>query len=426
MLQGHKNPWPFNWVGATIRALLRGDLGIMQKISDNWLNKAAGFSAAATAFALPISITALSFLYPLAVFFSILNYRNWRVQPNWWRHPVVIVTALYFLLYVIGMTYSVGDWHDRLKDFQKHLWIFGTILLMPVFIEKKWRDYAINAFLAAMTLILILSFCKFYGLFHWRPELGQSAMFNNYIVQSILMAFAAVLFLQRYLSQPKKNWALLAITLAMIINIFFFSEGRSGYITFALLFCYLLYDRYRIKGLIPALLIIIMLGGLAYFLSPTLHHRINLMFTETTQNHYLNYETSMGRRYAEGQNSWNLIKQAPWIGYGTGGVREAYHALPHELFQRAVLVDQVDLDYMNILMKFGFIGLAIVLLFFFVLWYEARSLEDRERYIGRALVLFFLFGCIANDIMNTVVTGHLLSIFVALAFAPLIGTKKAR
>lgn len=390
----------------------------MQKTSEKWLLDAARICAVTTAFALPISITALSILYPITLFLSLINFRNWELRPRWWLQPVILVSALYFLLYVLGLFYSDGTGHEQWKDLQKHFWLFGTILLMPLFTEKKWRDYAINAFLAAMVFTLILSYAKFFGLFHWRPDLGVSALFNNYIVQSILLAFAAVLILDRYLRDKNKPWYLLAIAILIVLNIFFFSEGRSGYFTFALLFAYLVFEHYRLKGLIPAFCILLALMGGAYFFSNTVHQRVNQVFSET--QHYSNYYSSIGRRYAEASNGWYLIKKSPWIGYGTGGIGAAYHNLPADRFQRAVLVDQLDLDYLNILLKFGFIGLAVVFAFFAVLWSQARFLDPHNRYIARALVLFFLLNCIANDLMNTIVSSHLLSLFIALTFATLV------
>src|SRR5438105_1319117 len=100
----------------------------MQEFPENWLSKAAGFSATISLFALPISISALSILYPLTIILSLLNYRHWRVEKYWWRHPVVLITALYFILFILGLFYSKGLWHDRLRDLSKHLWIFGVIL----------------------------------------------------------------------------------------------------------------------------------------------------------------------------------------------------------------------------------------------------------------------------------------------------------
>ncbi len=396
----------------------------MQENTPNWLNNAAGYTLVATVFCMPLSVTILGPLYLLAVVFAVLNARQWRLQPHWWRHPVILAIGLYLLLYVVGMAYSVGGWHDRLKDFYKHFWILGTILLMPIFIEKKWRDYAINAFLAAMILTLILSYCKYFGLFSWRPDRGHSALFVSYIVQSELMAFAAILLLDRFLSEPRKRSYLLIIALLMIINIFILSEGRSGYITFCLLFCYLMYHRFHFQGLIPGLFVVISLCGLAYVFSSTLHARVNLVLMQTKDKHYLDSNTSIGKRYAQASNSWYLIKRAPWFGYGTGGIGVAYHSLPPERFQRAVEQDQVDIDYLNIFMKFGLVGLAAVFAFFLVLWYQATYLESRERFIARILILFFLLGAFANDVMSTIVTSHFLSLFLALTFAPLLSREK--
>src|SRR5437870_2828754 len=103
-------------------------LGSQKMISENWQSKASGFLVTLCAFLLPISVTGLSIIYPFTIIFSLLNCRHWRLEAKWWRHPVVLVTALYFFLYIIGLTYSDGTWHDRLKDFTKHLWIFGSIL----------------------------------------------------------------------------------------------------------------------------------------------------------------------------------------------------------------------------------------------------------------------------------------------------------
>lgn len=390
----------------------------MLKNSEHWLTRLTGWSVVLTAFVLPLSVTALSVLYPLTALLSLFNYRQWNLKTGWWKHPVVLVFAIYFLFYLLSLSYSIGTWQEGLKDLKKHFWLLGTIFLIPIFTEKKWRDYTLNAFLAAMIITLFLSYAKFLHLFTWRPDLGVSALFNNYIVQSLLLAFGTALLFDRYFSSEKKSWILLLVGLLMLANVFLISESRSGYVILSVLILYLGFLRFRMKGLIPAgLLLVLVLVG-AYLFSHTLHSRVNQVLYETQQLS-AHYETSMGRRYAEADNAWYLVKKAPIIGYGAGGLKTAYHSLPAERYQRADINDQLDLDYFNILLKFGFIGLIFVFIFFAVLWHYAKFLDPREHYIAGALVLFFLIGCIADDLMSTIVCSYLLSLFAALCFAKL-------
>src|SRR5207247_381837 len=127
-----------------------------------------------------------------------------------------------------------------------------------------------NAFLAAMILTLFLAFLKaifHFGFLEHIPGTQQNnlsqCVFSNHIVQSFAMSIAAFICAYRCLYLNKYRFLYATLFVLMAINIFFLSDGRTGYGIFILLLCYLGVIRFGWKGVVTAFLLCIMIVAAA-------------------------------------------------------------------------------------------------------------------------------------------------------------------
>ncbi len=381
----------------------------------------AGLSAILTAFFIPISITLMDIFYVLMVVSSILTPQIRHQYSKLIKYPVVIFIVLYMLLFIIGSFYGWGTWHNRFRDINKHYWIIGTVFIMPIFSDPNWCRYTINGFLAAMALTLFICFGMMVGVFKQGIYVDYS-VFLNHIQQGLLMSIAAGVFLYRGLTESAWRKLYLTLSLLAVINVMFISKGRTAYFQLGAVLLVLAYTKYQWRGLLTASLAFSLLASLAFMTSPDFRERIDTAIhnTKTYQANAKQQITSVGIRYAMADNAYYLFKKRPWMGYGSGSLGEAFKSLPASMQSRVRVHDQIDLDYFNIALRFGVVGLLIVFGLFLTAWLQGKQLNEFECFLARAVIVTFALGCTINDLMNRATTGRFLSLMLALSFGALL------
>jgi len=374
----------------------------------------------AAAFFIPISVTLADISYVSAVVCVLLSGECYEQRELLFRHPISLCFWAFLALYLIGLTYTVGQPAEVWHDLYKHHWILCTPFLMILVTQENLRRYMINAFLAAMILTLGLSYLKGWG---WdivnKGYLGVSVFFAH-IVQNFLMAYAAALIAYRILYHARWRWLNILLFGLMSFNIVFMSRGRTGYIIYAALIIFALFYRYRWRGLVAAIVLMGLLFTLAFNFSTSFHSRVlhsihsNSLFFQRGQSH-----TSLGLRLAMWQNSIHLIKERPWLGYGTGGILNAYKALSPQAIARSGLVNAVEIGYLNILLKFGMLGFMVLMGIFACQWYYSFRLDPQSRFTIQAFLIGYLLGNVANPFLLSSTEAHFYSILCAALFSAL-------
>lgn len=373
----------------------------------------------ATAFTLPLSTTATNVLFPLAAISSLCS-ENLREK---WLHikqnPISVIMIAFFLLYLIGITYSIGPAHTILHQMTKAVCFLCAALLIPALTSARWRQYTINAFLLAMIITLVLSYVKFFfvhDLFHSRFD--TSSVFKDHIIQNFLMAFATFIFAYRWIHKHRYRWAYGVLTLAATYNVFFMSMGRTGYFIFSALLIFTFAYYLRWKGLLYAAAILITLFGLA-FLTTGFRHRM-IQAAKNTQQYWQGHSySSLGIRMQSIKNAATLYKQKPLIGHGTGSYATAYAKLPPEKTKATGIMINCYNAYLNTAVELGIPGIVLLLLMFFMQWRYSFQLPKELRYITQILLIGIMFGCLANPWLEDTTELHLYVIFIAISFAAL-------
>src|SRR5262249_653915 len=157
-------------------------------------------------------------------------------------------------LYLVGITYSIAPASDILHELHKVHWLLLTPIFFLIFQQEKIRKYAVNAFLIAMIITLILSYCKGFGLhlfilakFISKNGQGKVDVFFDHIIQNVFMCYATIIFAYRFFNPQQLSeaanqcsiikscrWIYGFLFLLASYNILFMSEGRTGYFIYAL------------------------------------------------------------------------------------------------------------------------------------------------------------------------------------------------
>jgi O-antigen ligase len=325
------------------------------------------------------------------------------------RNPVAIIFLLFYALFVIGAFYSTASWSNILLALKKYDKFLLAIFFLPLFAEKRWRDYAINAFLAAILVMLIASYLLELGWLTYGAKNGI-AIFKNSIELSFLMAFATYFCLIKIWADVRYRWLWILFLLSIAHTILFRNIGRTGYIVLISLLILFFFQKMGWRGLLIAAITSITLFGLAFTFSPMFKTRTYAAIDDIKIYHKTD-NTSVGLRISFAKNSLRLIKKNLFLGTGTGSFVDTYATIKH------IPAGNPHNEYLNITIQFGILGLIVLLLVFGIpLWYS-RFLPEEPKYIVRAVVLGIMVGSFANSWLLDTTEGHFYVYFIVLAFA---------
>jgi O-antigen ligase len=327
-----------------------------------------------------------------------LNYRKFiefKLSPV----PLVFIWMIFALIWML-MTMSWSHATDReqwqyLYGHTRFLWI-GVIYFL-----LRTKDRALTALkwlIYGQIFVVTLSWLMWLGLeipFTRRP-IEKGIAFTSTLEQPVMtvLALIALWVFREFWKKLWGTWFVRIAFAAMAINIVFVMSGRTGYFVFLLFITIeifrLLPTRWRwLAVLAPAILSVIF-----YAVSPVFSKRIGEV--ERNSQAFLQNEalSSEGERLDMWKHTLSAILKKPILGYGVGSMPRVYK---EEGGLIRVTVSQPHQQYLFWWAEFGFVGLVIMLGFFFALIKDSRLLEPEAKssLISVIAVLFTmgLFNC---------------------------------
>tara|TARA_Y100000031_G_scaffold114352_1_gene126427 strand:- start:524 stop:1144 length:621 start_codon:yes stop_codon:yes gene_type:complete len=173
----------------------------------------------------------------------------------------------------------------------------------------------------------------------------------------------------------------------------FITGGRAGqvmYFAMLIILFFQFFNNEKIKPIFAVLVIIPLIFFAAYQSSHIFHQRVNDAIINTID--YDPYEkNSVGERITFSINSWEVIKENPIIGIGTGDFPSEYKKINQINTPLMSSTTNPHNMYILITMQLGLIGLASMLSIFY--YQIQQSFYSSNRFIkdlGIALPLMFL------------------------------------
>ncbi|MDA8362484.1 MAG: O-antigen ligase family protein [Gammaproteobacteria bacterium] len=367
-------------------------------------DRAARWLAVALGFAIPIStaMDGVLLVLILALWLAGAGFREKFASIR--HHPVALAVLALFAMIAVGGLYGSGPMSETINYGGKYIDLLFLVLLIPLFGDLRIRRYGLNAFIAAMLLTLALSYLLALRLLppsSWiwgKPT--DAAIFKDHITQNILMAYLAYLCAIRARSAAtrgaRNTWIILAVL--AVYDVLFLVQGRSGYLALGVLVLYFAYDWTGWRGLAIAAVSTLMIGGIGYLASATLHRRVDGVIRHVRGwRHGHDLHTSIGLRMSFLPNSLAIIRRHPVFGVGTGGFVQAYARQIRGT--DSPMTDNPHNQYLLIMIELGVVGLVLLLNLFYAQWRAAADLTPDDRRLARALVLTFASGCLVNSLL---------------------------
>jgi len=344
---------------------------------------------------------------------------------------LMIASIVFYLIHVIGMLWT-EDFQWGLHILHK-MWYF--LLLWPVLftiVNKEYTKYYIYAFLLALAFTEIISYLIWFeAIPHFKNATSASnpTPFMSHISFNPFLAFAIYVVVHEILFNKKLNKLMLGLyslfSIAMVGNMFI-TGGRAGQVVFFVMIMILIIQYFKEQRMKALIAILILLPGIfftAYQTSSLFKERVYMAFNEI-----VNYDketvssrqtviSSVGVRILFALNSWEIIKENPLLGAGTGDFPYEYKKTSLRLSPMGPYANNPHNMYVLVLVQSGIVGLLSMLS---IMYYQIKlSFKESNRFfrdVGFALPLLFLVIMFSDSYLLGHYTGLLFVFFSSFLY----------
>ena len=317
------------------------------------------------------------------------------------NNKLMIASILFFFIHVVGLIWT-EDLLWGLHIVHKMWYFIGLLPILYTIVRKDYISHYISAFLMAISITEVCSYLVWFEIiepFKYATVVNPTP-FMSHISYNPILALAIYLVLHEIFFNKKIKSFVFSLysffAISMIINMFI-TGGRAGQVAFFAMLVVLIIqilDKQRIKSLIAIFIVIPGIFFAAYQTSNLFQQRVDLAFNETLTYHP-GSNNSIGYRITFALNSWEVIKENPIIGVGTGDFTIEYKKINQI---RTPIMNQMLPDTNNphnmfilILVELGVIGLISMLsIFYYQIKLSSNSPNRFIRDIGITLPLLFL------------------------------------
>ncbi len=365
----------------------------------------ARWAIIALGFSIPISTALDSILLGAILIFWLLGGNHEHKLQAVKNNKIAIIALVIFVLHVIGAIYSNGKTANVVDSLFKSTHFLLIPLIISLFHDIRPSRHALWGFSSAMVLTLIASYIL---KFDWMPTLwflkGNQAIpqvFKYYLTQNIFMALALFLFAMeaRFAVSRWLQVSLIILSFLTVYNVFFMVPGRTGHIVLLCLISYFFISWLRWKG-VALTAIILALFIVAVFSMPSsiIYKRTQRTIEEFSIWNSQNkpQTSSTGLRLEFAKKSLQAIRKHPIIGTGLGSFSTTYASEVKN--SDMIKTDNPHNQYLFTAVELGFIGLGILLSFFFLQWkFAAKFAHSYQTSIARGLILTFVVTSFFNS-----------------------------
>ncbi|MBY0245793.1 MAG: O-antigen ligase family protein [Sphingobacteriaceae bacterium] len=290
---------------------------------------------------------------------------------------------------------------------------------MPNAAKKLIKAFVCGALLSG--ILSIIAYLFKYPILQGRIDtIFYWTVFRGHLLHDVFLAIASNFILWSILDSTaiktsQRLWLILAY-LVCLVDIMFLVQGRTGEVMMLGMNLLVILFRFKVRGVLYALLTAIIVIPLLYQFAPAVKAGIASYRNDQVQLQYGNTDTSTGLRHQFHQNTWVIIKQAPLIGHGTGSFTQQYSKLIQGTTQMPT--SNPHSDWLLIGAEWGLLGVLLVVWIVISNFWVLLKLSDSSRAMGVALLTGYLIATTQNSFFMDNVTGFAF-IFLSLSLIKL-------
>ena len=375
-------------------------------------------SMIAIAFFLPFHMTFIYPFFSIVIFCEVFNKDFIKRQKTMLSSPLVLCFILYFFLHLLGLLWT-SDLEEGLDTINRNVpfLLFGFLWLAAKYEKRNLYMFAFVTGLSICSLLahynLLQQIYPSYlieGIVSGKRGGEETSPFLSHLTFAPILAVGIYFIVWSFLSAGKniKHLIIKFGALLLLFSNLVFSTGRAGFLMLIVLACSAIINSSKnIRVGFFKLIFIIPLCVLSiYFISENVKNRVDAGFNDV-QTFSQNPNSSIGLRMVFAIQSFDLFLQNPFFGTGTGGLRSQYEKVVRPEFENLVTPNNPHNQYLMISSNLGVIGLAALLLLFFL---SFKYSDSR----GKAIVLGYIVICFVESYLWRANTSFLFVYFISV------------
>ena len=377
------------------------------------------YLAIVVAIAAPIS-TAVTSVACIAMLLTwLMSGQVWQGLKVSVNQPAGKMLLVFIAWLMISSLYADTAWTDKVTTLLSWKKLLYTFLLLGLFYQIEWKRRFIYYYLAAMSFLAVITVCL------WLLDIKvKGATFGiimtNHTSQSLAFVVAVLcgIFVYKESLSLKIKALVIGLIVLFIVNVFFVSPSRSGYLALPVATFFILVNLYGYKKLPHTLVVMAIALVLVALTSSTLQQRIKVAFEENKNSQTSETLTSIGVRDIFRQNTIELIKEKPLLGYGTSSFKTVYSTYAATKYQdwRGESVSDPHNQYLFVWLENGLVGLLLFLAYIYMAIKQGVT-QKSYGVIGASVFIVFVTTSLFNSHFKTFPEGHLLAFFVGCLLA---------
>ena len=361
------------------------------------LDKTYQYLLISLAFLMPLTVSGANTIIVIICFLWLFS-GDYKAKYNQIiSSKLMIASIVFYCLHVIGMLWT-EDLQWGLHILHK-MWYF--LLLFPILfniVQRKHIKYYVSAFLLAITVTEVASYLIWFEIVapFKNATVINPTPFMSHISYNPILAFSIYLVLHEVFFNKELGkikfffYGFFAIT--MSINMFI-TGGRAGQVMYFAMLAIIVFQFFNTQKIKSLLLISVLIPGIfftAYMTSDLFQQRVDAAVKNTLS--YSSYPgSSVGLRITFALNSWEVIKENPIIGIGTGDFPVEYKKINQINTPQLPNATNPHNMYTLIAMELGVIGLiSMMSIFYYQIKLSFNSSSRFIRDVGITLPLLFL------------------------------------
>jgi len=347
-------------------------------------------------FLMPFSAAAISIFLTLIIILVLFDKSCYRQIYTNLKIPLYQSFILFLILHILGFLWLEVEsinWHKS--------WMIWMIPILALAVDRETAKKGVYAYVIGMMFAEIYVYYNIFSI--WEDYInglyGDFLLPISHIAYNPFLAISVGLLLTTLLAGSYKNLRLVVAVfflMTMIVNMFM-TGGRAGQVGF--IFIWLAISYYYLKRNISYLFIMIMALILILFtawnFSPIFKERASRAFDELSSYDIdlskKHNNTSIGLRIHYNKNSFNLFRESPLYGHGTGSFENSYKEYAKKSNNLVINTSNPHSNHLLILVQFGVLGLLIYINIFYQQVRAANLMPKNYEFRAMAFVLPFFF-----------------------------------
>ncbi|MGY3445842.1 MULTISPECIES: O-antigen ligase family protein [unclassified Bradyrhizobium] len=365
--------------------------------------RAADILMALAAASLPWSTTALA-VFMLLWLVAVIPTIDWEQFVFDLAQPAYALPVALVALAAIGLAWSEAGWAERLQGVKP----LSKLLLLPFllgYFQRSQRGlWVFAAFLASCTLVMILSWIVLaLPQLRFAHTVSDGVPVKNYLDQSQEFALCAfALALPALTALRARQWRIAAgagaLILLFIVNMLYVVSARTALIympVLLVLFASLHLSRRATRLLFAG---VALTSLVVWTTSPYLRQRIADVGIEY-RAHDTSGIASTAQRLTYWRKSVKFIVAAPWLGHGTGSIKQMFtQDAAGQTGLDAEVINNPHNQTLNVAIQWGLAGILLL----YAMWISHATL-----FAGRDLVSWIGLATVVQNVTSSLLNSHL-------------------